>query len=793
MLITVFESLHAQSRTPVDIEWPALCAYLANPPEYAAKALCPLIKLATFGNIYSAKGSLRHDGNVLSISGIEGDHDAETMTPEDAYWRLQNAGVQALIYTSASNAPGKPRWRAVVPTSQAYAPSVHRELVGRLNGLLDGALSSESFTLSQSYYFGRVTGAPYVAYATQGQPIDLVPGLQARFPTFATAQDVDGDFSLSDGPVEEWRGPVDDEDLLRRALQSRSAASAFGAKASFADLWECRVDALAVAYPDSKHPFNASEADAALVAHLAFWTGRHGERIRDLMLKSGLVREKWLRDDYLPRTIAKILAAPGEVLTDKAPEPPSTPAAAPTAPAQTEVTGQTYLNAGAQRDLFNGCVYVLDRHKVLIPGGQLLNPERFRVAFGGYVMSMDMANQRTTRNAWEAFTESQVLRAPRADTICFRPDRPPGEIVTTAGRSRANTWWPANVRRLPGDISPFMTHLRKVLPDERDQQILLSYMAACVQHKGTKFGWCPVLQGAEGNGKTLFSACVAEAIGQHYVHWPHATDLDSPFNGWLANRVFIAVEELYSQEHQAEVIEKLKTMITGGMGIQIQYKGVDQESMSIVANFMATTNYKAAVRKTADNARRLALFYTAQQTYADIERDGMGGDYFPKLWRWMYADGFAIVSELLHTYPIADAMNPAVGSHRAPNTSTTDAAIIESRGSIEQQIAEVIAQETQGFMGGWVSSIMLNRLIDDTLKLGNRVNLAKRKEMLHSMGYVLHPGLPEGRVNNPVQPDGRKPQLFILATHPHVHLRGAAEIAKAYSAAQMMSSIPFRA
>lgn len=794
MLITIFDSLHAQSRSPVEIEWPALCSYLANPPEYAAKGLCPLFKLSTFGDIYSPKGSLRHDANMLAITGIEGDHDAETMTPEDAYWRLQTAGVQALIYTSASNAPGKPRWRAVVPTSQAYAPSVHRELVGRLNGLLDGALSSESFTLSQAYYFGRVTGVPYVAYATQGQPIDLVPGLQARFPAFSTVQDVDGDFALSDGPVEEWRGPVDDEDLLRRALQSRSAASAFGSRASFADLWECRVNALAAAFPDDKNPFNASQADAALAAHLGFWTGRDGGRIRNLMLRSGLVREKWSRDDYLPRTIAKMLAAPGEVCTDKVPEPPSTPAAASTAPAQTEVTGQTYLNAGAQRDLFNGCVYVLDRHKVLIPGGQLLNPERFRAAFGGYVMSMDLANQRTTRNAWEAFTESQVLRAPRADTVCFRPDRPPGEIINDAGRSKANTWWPANVRRVTGDIAPFMTHLRKVLPDERDQQILLSYMAACVQFKGVKFQWMPVLQGVEGNGKTLFSACVAQAVGQHYTHWIDADAVVEKFNAYLGETVFLAIEEIYVQEHAAQIVEKLKTIIAGGSGTSIQAKGVDRANMEICCNAMGTTNYRSAIRKTPDNARRFGLFYTPQQTYADIVRDGMDGDYFPKLWAWLkHQDGYAIVSELLHTFPIPPEFNPAGNMHRAPNTSTTDAAIVESRGSIEQQIAEVIAQETQGFMGGWVSTIMLSRLIDDTLKMGNRVNLAKRKEMLHSMGYIPHPGLPDGRVNNPVQPDGRKPQLFILATHPHVHLRGAAEIAKAYSSAQMMSSMPFRA
>jgi len=55
---------------------------------------------------------------------------------------------------------------------------------------------------------------------------------------------------------------------------------------------------------------------------------------------------------------------------------------------------------------------------------------------------------------------------------------------------------------------------------------------------------------------------------------------------------------------------------------------------------------------------------------------------------------------------------------------------------------------------------------------------------MQGMGYILHPGLTDGRVNNPVQPDGRKPQLYILADHPARYLEGAAEIAKAYTAAQ---------
>lgn len=588
-----------------------------------------------------------------------------------------------------------------------------------------------------------------------------------------------------DGPVAQWRGPEDDAELIRRALMSRSAASTFGARASFRDLWECNTEALSHAYPDPQRMYAESEADAALAAHLAFWTGRHASRIERLMRQSGLARDKWSREDYLPRTIAAVLARGGEVLTDREPEAPRTPVAEAQAPAPALVEGQTFLTIDAQRALFAGCVYVQDRHRVLIPGGALLKPEQFRVAFGGYTFAMDAVNERTTRNAWEAFTESQALRAPRADTVCFRPDRPPAEISKDAGRPRVNTWWPADVARKVGDVTPFLRHLELVLPDARDRQILLAYMAACVQHKGVKFQWAPVLQGAEGNGKTLFSACVAEAVGQRYTHWPDARDLDSPFNGWLADRVFVALEELRHLEKQDDIVEALKTIITGGMGKQVQYKGVDQTSMQICCNLMITTNYKNVIRKTPDNARRFAIFYSAQQSKADIERSGMGDKYFPRLYDWLrYEDGFAIVSELLHTYPIPPEYNPAGAMHRAPHTSSTDAAIVESRGVVEQQIAEAIAQDTPGFCGGWVSSIQLDRLLVETMRLGNRISHAKRRELLAGMGYILHPALPEGRVHNPVLPDGRKPQLFILATHPDARIVNGADAARAYTHAQ---------
>lgn len=593
---------------------------------------------------------------------------------------------------------------------------------------------------------------------------------------------------LQDGPAPEWRGPTDDDDLIRRALQSRSTKSVFGAGASFADLWDCNVDVLSRAYPSTTQAYDASAADAALVSHLAFWTGRDVARIYRLMLRSNLARPKWQREGYLEMTLAEVVPLCRDVCQDAQPAMPQGPKPSAEAPAPTPTLGSAFLSPSDQIDYFRGCVYVVDRHRVLTPCGHLMKPEQFKSTFGGRVFVLDDANQKTTRNAWEAFTESQVLSAPRADTICFKPGLPLGAILDQDGAMRVNTFKPAAVARKPGDVEPFMAHLRRVLPDERDQKILLNYMAACVQYMGTKFQWCPVLQGCEGNGKTFFSACLQAAVGAQHTHWTHAKSIISDFNAYLSRIVFLAIEELYIQDHSQDVIERLKTIIAGGTGAEIQAKGIDQTTMEICCNVMATTNYRGAIRKTPDNARRFAVFYTAQQTYNDIIRSGMAGDYFPRLWAWAKDEGgFASVAELLYTMPIDPAFDPAKTLHRAPATSTTDQVVAESQGSIEQQILETIAQGIPGFMGGWVSSVMLDRLITETLRMGGKISPSRRRDIMVGLGYILHPGLQDGRTNNPVQPDGRKPQLWVMpGSEAHRAAGSAADIARAYAEAQLI-------
>lgn len=135
----------------------------------STKAELPLVSLARFGNAKSDRGSYRHNQNALSISGIIGDYDGGQMSIDEAKARLIKARVRALLYTTARHSSEKPRWRIIAPLSAELPPSDHSRLTSRLNGVVDGVLAQESFTVSQAYYFGFVEGG-------QNQRLELIDG-----------------------------------------------------------------------------------------------------------------------------------------------------------------------------------------------------------------------------------------------------------------------------------------------------------------------------------------------------------------------------------------------------------------------------------------------------------------------------------------------------------------------------------------------------------------------------------------------------------------------------------------
>jgi len=254
-----FQDVRATKVTVHAISWGDFTERLMHPKnEQGSKSECHLIKLATFGDKRSQKNSLRTDENMLEVFGIEGDYDAEKVTVEEAAALLTEHGIEALIYTSAShgisNPPhshGGPRWRVLAPLSSAYPKGARKKFAAKLNWALGGILGRESFTDSQSFYFGKVRGVEYVCRRVEGRLLDEV------------ADTLDETYPGTGGEARhEYRpaAPARDQDTLDRAVKLAEVTPE-----TIETLWS----AMSV--------FTEADADDYI-----FWASRMGQALKSL-------------------------------------------------------------------------------------------------------------------------------------------------------------------------------------------------------------------------------------------------------------------------------------------------------------------------------------------------------------------------------------------------------------------------------------------------------------------------------------------------------------------------------
>lgn len=606
-------------------------------------------------------------------------------------------------------------------------------------------------------------------------------------------------------PDPEWRGPEDDAELVARMLrsQSQSASAAFGGSAAsvpFEDLFTANADALAARWP-APGGYDASSADQSIANILAFWTGRNCDRIERIMRMSALARPKWephVHATYLQNTILKAIGLVRNVYKQREPST-AAPAPPPPEPEQIEDAGFLVREGGGramyqhQLDLFKGCVYVRSLNKIMTPRGDLLDQARFNVEYGGKSFVIDLEGKKETNSAWLAFTENQAFQPTMADRMCFRPEHGAGGVVRDSGKVLANGYFPVEPDDIEGDASPFLDHLRKMLPHGDDYNLLISWMAAAIQNPGEKLQWWPVVQGAEGNFKTFLLLIMSHAVGSHYAHMPNMDKMvkgNSNFNGWIDRKLFLGLEEVYAANRR-EFFDSFKTTVTN-LSLPIEGKGLEETTGDNRANGIITTNYQDGV-PVIGRSRRFGAFFCAQQTPEDMLRDGMDAAYVLRLKNWLlgrkeYAAhgsnyGIRVMAHHLRHMEILEQFNP-LNMSRAPETTSTAAAMLAGRGNVEQLVQEAIDEGRQGFAGGWVSSIFLDRLLEMRKA---KIPYNKRRDVLVTLGYDYHPALTDGgRVNNAVAPDGGKPRLYCrIGSIQFNNLISPAEVAKSYSEAQL--------
>lgn len=532
--------------------------------------------------------------------------------------------------------------------------------------------------------------------------------------------------------------------------------------------------------------------------------------IEDEDKANGTVQRAWAKGYSNPKaaperpTVEQMLgqrAAPtGQLVAP--PPPPDGQLIAPAPPVDLNraflpVRKPQFVGGGEVWDFFDGCVYIVRRDEMFIPTGQLIGKSAFDGIHGGPQFILDYDGSKKVRSAWEMFRQNSQVDMPKAWDICFRPELPPGKIVDIEGLPFLNIYVPVRTPRAAGDASPFVNHVRKMLPCGADADYLLHWMASCVQNPGAKFQWWPVIQGTKGNGKTMLLYVMSEAIGERYTHYVRADALmktGNQFNDWIIGKLFLGFEEIKSSEGRRDFVETMKDTVTGRR-LAVEGKGKGHSTADNRANGMMLTNHKDACPMD-DDERRWGIFYTAQQCEEDLQRDGMGGDYFQNLYDWLNNGGYAIVTNYLATLPLQAELDPARRLQRAPFTSSTQEAIVESRGVLEQEIIESIDAEYPGFRGGIVSSLALRALFD---RLRKQVGPKRYRTIMSSVGYTTHPLLEacRGRPNAPLF-DGSRPVLYFRKDHEILTMTvysdviGSAEAILKGDQAPASNVVPFR-
>lgn len=428
---------------------------------------------------------------------------------------------------------------------------------------------------------------------------------------------------------------------------------------------------------------------------------------------------------------------------------------------------------------FDGVAYVVRRDEMFLPSGVMVGRSGFDGLYAGPKFVMDTEGDgKPERSAWRMFRENTQVDMPKVWDVCFRPELPPGKIVDIEGLPFLNIYVPINTPCVPGDASPFVNHVRKMLPHGQDADLLLHYMAACVQNPGAKFQWWPVVQGVKGNGKTLLLEAMIAAIGERYSHLVKADAVlktGNQFNDWIVGKLFLGFEEIKSSEGKRDFVEIMKDTVTNRR-LATEAKGSGQRTSDNRANGIMLTNHDDAC-PIDDDERRWGIFFCAQQTVDDLERDGMTGSYFPDLYDWLRNGGSAHVTHYLKTMPLQAELNPLRLLHRAPHTSSTKAAVGNSLGLLEQEIQEAIEGGQHGFKGGVVTSLALRTLFD---RLRKTIAPKRYRGIMASLGYVQHPALVasnKGRPNNALY-DGTRPVLYYKKGSPILSIKEPISIAE---------------
>ena len=261
-------------------------------------------------------------------------------------------------------------------------------------------------------------------------------------------------------------------------------------------------------------------------------------------------------------------------------------------------------------------------------------------------------------------------------------------------------------------VAAVVMHLKNICGKrESEARVLMDFIAYCTQHMGKKINFAPLIQGFEGDGKSIIGDIITCCIGGRNVKPLSPKTLQGSFTGWAEGHCVVVLEELRIVGHNRfDVLDVIKPMITNKT-IDIRRMRRDNYTIVNVTNYIAFTNYRDALPLN-DHDRRWFVIFSPYNDRADMEKDpdiGNFNNYFSVLTEAVSNHGGAIRRFFLD-YQISPDFKP--WGH-APTTAEKLSMIEGEKGDQLGDLIRFINYGGVGFSNDIISSSLLMKEIEN--------------------------------------------------------------------------------
>ena len=270
-------------------------------------------------------------------------------------------------------------------------------------------------------------------------------------------------------------------------------------------------------------------------------------------------------------------------------------------------------------------------------------------------------------------------------------------LVAREGLVYGNRWRDARPEPVPGDVTPWMRHLERMVPIAFEREHLLNALAHKVQFPGHKINHAILLGGNHGSGKDTLFAPFFWSIGgpsKHNCSLVKNEELTSQWGYALECEVMEIAELRQAEAKDRRALENvLKPIIAAPPELlPVNRKGLHPYMALNRVFVVAFSNERAAISIPSEDRRWFCLW---------AEADRLPEAEAVALWNWYeHRGGFAAVAAYLSSRDVS-AWNPS-----APPPMTEAKAIMVEHGmsGAESFLVNMIRGRARAFAGGVIGA-----------------------------------------------------------------------------------------